>query len=314
MINKQFKIDYILLIILVLGLGLRLEVMISEGSSLFLYSDDLGYIESAINLNKSGYLTYADKLNQTLFIMPGLVIMMAFIFKIFGHGVFGLTVLKLLFILVNTITICGVNIITNKIFKNKLAGYIASFFLATNISHIYLSNLYLTENIALFAIVFFTIKMLDFCNNRTNKNFIQLILWYLFCILIKPTFGIYPVAFLPLMLYKKIPIKELILRGLYVASILIMVLTPWIVRNYIITTGDIVPLTGNQGDTKLLGTFYGEGIPAGSYDDYVQQSTLIVNQKRTDGEIIGYNHYFYTKERGILADERIAEWKQTGGY
>lgn len=312
--NKKFKIDYILLIILVLGLGLRLEVMISEGSSLFLYSDDLGYIESSINFNKSGYLTYADRLNQTLFIMPGMIILMSPIFKIFGHGELGLTILKLLFILISILTIYGVNTCSNKIFKNKLAGYMSSFFIATHISHIYLSNLFLTENIALFLIVFLTNKMLDFCDNRTNKNFIELIIWYLLCIMIKPTFGIYPIAFLPLMLYKKIPIKELILRGLYAGLILIMVLTPWTIRNYIITTGDIVPLTGNQGDAKLLGTFYGKGIPAGNYPDYVQESSLIVNQQRIDGEVIGYNHYFYTKARGILANERISEWKETGGY
>ncbi|MFI3231427.1 MAG: hypothetical protein R3Y29_07770, partial [bacterium] len=55
--------------------------------------------------------------------------------------------------------------------------------------------------------------------------------------------------------------------------------------------------------------------PEGSYDDYIYEAASTVNYYRAqDGETIGVNPYYYIKERGILADERIEEWKTNSGY
>lgn len=302
------KINYTLTLIVVLGFALRLYLMITRGETMFLYSDDVGYLESAINFNKTGYITYSDRFHQTVFGMPGLFLWLSGIFKIFGHGAFGITVARFTFVLMSTATIYGVYDCTKKAFHSKLAGYFASIMIAVSVPLIALSNLFLTETVSLFIIVFLMRALLDFCNERSSKNFLYLTIWYVLCVMIKPTYCLFPIAFLPLMLYKKIPFKELLMRGVYVGVIVLMILTPWTLRNYIVT-GDIIPLTGNQGDTKLFGTFSGEGFPDGTYDAYVMQASINVRDKG-----LGGNAYYQVNERGILAKERIAEWKETGGY
>lgn len=290
---------------IIIGLLLRMHVMQTMGEEMFIFSDDVGYLRGAIDFLKSGYITYGYRTYMTVFGMPGPFILIAFIFKIFGYGTLGITALRILFILISCLTIYGVYLCSLKVFKNYAVANIAAILIAVYPPYISLSNIFLTETLAFCCIVFLTYFLLDFCEKNTNRSFLIMLTIYLITIFIKPTFGIYPIFFAPLMFYKKIPFRQLVIKGLVAVCAIGLALFPWTLRNYIITD-DIIPLSGNQGDTKLLGTTMGITYLDGTYAELVELADERVLEKNYE---ISHPYYRF-KERGILADERIEEWKE----
>lgn len=291
--------------ILILAFVLRLILLITYGDNMYLYSDDVNYINSAINFLKTGHITYMYKNYETVSLMPGIVILMGSVFFLFGYAYNGIMILRLIYIFMSVITIYNIYRCGNILFKNKSISNIASFFFAISVSNIALSNIFLTETPALFCLSFFIVYTLKFCENRSDKYFVLMLIWYLICLLFKPTFGIAVIAFLPLMIYKKFSIKEMFIRGSVAFLVMCMFLSPWWIRNYK-TIGEFIPFTGNQGDTLLLGTFQGENYPEGEFNEILEEINEKTNNQITN---LGYWHpYLKNKEEGIVAKDRMKIW------
>lgn len=290
----------------ILGLGfvIRLVLTMTAGSHMYLYSDDVYYLYSGLDFLKSGYFTYMDNNYPTVFAMPGFLMFLAGVFSVFGTGETGLFVVRFLLDCMGTLTILGVYLCAEMITKRKNVANCAALFCAVCIPFIAINNILLTETPGLCALIFLTYFLLKFGEDRKDKTFAMLLGVYLACVLIKPVYGIFPVAFLPAFLYNKFSWKEFMKCGVLAALALVLCLSPWIIRNYIVT-GDVIPLTGNQGDTLLLGSFDGENVPAGTFDESVAIADARALEK-------GYTHpYFAFKERGNIGRERIEQWKET---
>lgn len=311
--NKTYKNSHAIIAqenaifyILVLALILRMILLIAYGNNMYLFSDDVNYINSAIELIKSGHITYESKSYITLCGMPGMFLFMGGLFKIFNYTAEGLFLCRMVFIALSTLTVYGVYLCSKIIFKNIAAANIAALMLAISVSDIALSNIFLIETPAVFILVYMTYFALKFCGNRSDKNFVLMLLFYLLGILFKPTFGIYIVAFLPLMIKNKMPLKEMILRGGCALIVICMFLSPWWIRNYKLV-GEFVPLSGNQGDTLLLGTFQGIGYPPGDKNEIFSKAKEEGQKMVTKYGV--WHPYLEFKLKGDMAKERIQEWK-----
>lgn len=304
-VTEKNAIFYILL----LGAALRAVVLLTTGENMYLYSDDVNYLYTVINFMKSGYITYTDYNYPTVFAMPGLIMFLASVFSVFGHGETGIFIARLLFNCMGILTIYGVYLCADIIGKSKEVSNWAALFTAVCVPFIAMNNIFLTETPGLCALIFLTYYLLKFSEDLSDKTFAMLLIVYLCCVLIKPVYGVYPVGFLPVFLYNKISWKELLKRGTLALIALFLCLSPWVIRNFMVT-GEFIPLTGNQGDTLLLGSYDGENVPAGTYDEGVELAAKRAAEQGKD------HPYFEWKERGILGRERINQWKETdpAGY
>ena len=290
--------------ILAISALLRAAVMITAGDSMYLYSDDVTYIYSAIDFLKSGHITYAYQDYITVFGMPGMFVFLAGIFKIFGYGETGIFAAKVIFNILGVLTVYGIYLTAKIISKNDNIANIAALMSGVSLPLICINNLFLTETPSLCLLIFLTYFLFKFAEEPREGNFVFLVLTYIACVLFKPVFGIYPAAFLPVFIYRHFSFKEIVKRGLMAAVALIVCVAPWSIKNYCVT-GDVILLSGNQGDTLLLGSFDGEDVPPGTYNEAVQAADAAAQEK-------GLSHpYFRFKERGVIGKARMDEWKET---
>lgn len=289
--------------ILLISFILRVTVTFTVENHMYLYSDDVNYIYSAIDFIKSGHITYVKQDYITVFGMPGMFLFLAGIFKVFGYDQTGIIVARLIFDLLGTFLVYGVYLTTKEIVRNIAIANIAAVLAATCIPLICLNNLFLTETPALCLLIFLIYYFIKYAEQPTEKNFIVLVSLYIVSVLFKPVFGIFPIAFLPIFLFNRFPVKFILKRGIMAALALCVCVAPWSIKNYCVT-GDFIPLSGNQGDTLLLGSFDGEDVPSGTYDEAVELA-------RTRVQNAGLDHpYYEMKERGEIGEIRIQEWKE----
>lgn len=289
-----------IIFILLGGFFLRLLTAVTLGEKAYLYSDDVNYIYSAVDLLKSGQLTYGTQAYRTVFGMPGMFYFLALAFKVFGYGESGLFLTRILFSLLGAVAVYGVYLCAACISRSLRIANIAAVSAAICLPWISVGVFFLTETPYICLLVLLSYWMFKFCKEPSDKNFIALLVVYLLNILFKPVVGIYPLAFLPYILYCRMPVQQIFKRGICAAFIVIVFLTPWTIRNYYIA-GDLIPLSGNQGDTLLLGSFDGENVPAGTYAESVAQI-----KENTDIQ----HPYDEFKARGELGAARLAQWKR----
>lgn len=286
-----------LIFILVTGLILRLGVLIKYGFNVTLDSDDLSYVNSAINLIKTGTLTYMYRTEPTVLITPGVPLILAGIFKIFDYGSFGMFVAKIVFIIIGIIGVYATYLI-GKYLKSVEAGLIAALLIALSIPHILSSNLFLTETPFMTAFLFLIYYSMKLSGTKQMNDFYLLLFFYVICLFFRTTVALYPVLLLPFYLLKKYPIKLMFKQIMIAALFLIILIAPWIYRNYLIV-GEFVPLTGLSGSPLLEGTFQGKGYP--------NSETLDEIRKNLKSEHYS-NVYFRIQKEKEIAKERIRTW------
>lgn len=299
---EKIKTEKIIIGILLLAFLIRIITLLNYGNDLTMYSDDTRYIISGIEFAKTGHIVYDGNTEPTVFMMPGMALLLSIIFRFTGYTFEGLLLARIPFVILGVISVYGVYLIAKKLFS-KNAGNIAAFLLALSFPHITINNMFLTETPFICITIFFIYFTLKYCDSKSNKDFLILLTLFLVGILFKPTIGALPLVFIPYFLIRRFPLKLIITRGIYAIVIFILFMAPWWVRNYKVVE-EFLPFTGNQGDTKLLGTYQGWGYP----DDYtLNDVATILNEKSRNGE---YEHrYFQFKEKGEIANERIKKWK-----
>lgn len=299
-IIKKIQSEKGILFVLLFASCIRLLTLANFQNELTLFSDDVRYVITGVDFIKSGHITYDGNTEPTVFMMPGMAFLLGVIYQITGYTSTGLIFARLPFIFCGLLSILGLYLLAKKLF-NKTIGIIAAFLLAASFPHIVIDNMFLTESPFTCVLIFFVYWTIRFCDTRKNTDFIILLSLYLLGLIFKPTIAALPVVFLPYFLMKKFPLKLMIKRVVYALVIIILFMMPWWIRNYQIV-GEFLPFTGNQGDTKLLGTFQGFGYP----NQDPNEISKMLNEKQRNGE---YEHrYFQFKEKGEIADQRNKTW------
>lgn len=297
-LNKFVKANYIIIGIAVFAFLIRVFALYRYGLDLTLNSDDVGYTKSARVLLETGMLTYHQIGEPTVHIMPGLSILLASVFFLFGLEEIGLYAARVAMSIFGVISIIFVYAIGKYVF-NKWTGIIAAFLLATSIPQILTDNLLLTESpfiAGFYILIYYSIKL---ANEFKMSQFYCVILSYLFCIMFRPTIALYPLVLLVYLILKKYPFKLALKQFIIALGLLLLVLGPWWVRNYN-HYGEFIPLSGGTGNPMLLGTYQGEGYRYGdSYDDVIKK----INEEHPN--INAYENMEIQKNAAI---DRIKMW------
>ncbi len=297
-------------IIFVIGISLILHSLaLNElGFKYSLKSDDLHYVYSGIEFAKTGHIIMHDVLSAQ--IMPGLTFVIAFLSLIFGSGIKLWIALKILYMLMGLMTIVIVYK-TLRLYTNKYIATIPCiFFLAADF--VWMDNLVLTETpfILLFSLlVYFTLRL---SINHSKRDYILIIICYILALFIRPNIGIYPLFLFIFLLLKKYDLRLLIKQCLVAGIVLLLVLTPWTIRNYKVF-GKFIPLTYGMGNPLLLGTYQGFNYPA---DDELEYQKEVYEKAPEELRYYLENpdekdymtKYYSLEYDGLIAKYRMRKW------
>ncbi|MZP31393.1 hypothetical protein GTO91_16990 [Heliobacterium undosum] len=242
---------------LIAGAIVRLAPIILDGSRLWLESDDEAYFRSAAMLVETGTFSYSAHNLPTVFIMPLYPALLAAVVSLFGNGEWGALASRLSGVILSLATITLLHHMVSQQFDRKTAVFTAAIW-AIYPPAILVSGLLLTETLYTFLTVlfFYSLQMAS-----TGVSTQQRFRWELlsgftlgFMTLTRPVS-----ALLPFVAAAALSFSHGWRKGLrYGASALIivgLVMTPWIVRNYI-HFDRVIPLTLASGNPFLTGTYY----------------------------------------------------------
>jgi len=285
-------------LVVFLAFALRLLALWTYGLHLTLNSDDMGYVRSAKQLLEAGMLTYHRPDEPTVHIMPGMPLLLAAVFSVFGSGAIGLYAAKLVMIAFGVGNVYLIYLLGNDLGR-PWAGVIAALGTALFIPLIETDNLTLTEAPFLFGFLLFIRFTIRLGRHRHMADFYKLMAAYLFCLFFRPTIALIPFALLGYFLLIRYPLRLAIKQAAIAAVLVVLALSPWWVRNYM-HYGEFIPLTGSSGDPLLLGTYQGYGYRYGpSYKE-------VVNTIETQHPHM--SHYEKEKVKKAIAIERIKTW------
>ncbi|ADY56684.1 dolichyl-phosphate-mannose-protein mannosyltransferase family protein [Syntrophobotulus glycolicus DSM 8271] len=248
---------YLILIIFVYAL-LQFTAIYLYGDSWYLgnfetmNNDDVKYIRSAWTLLQDHRLVYHDVNEPTVFIMPGYPFVLAFFMKIFGYTA-GLTAVRVFQGILQIVSLCIIYCICQELFNKKTAQTAITLYL------LYFPNivgavLILTETVFTFLLILLVYISMKALQSKEKKYYLLGGTILGLAVLVRPTILLFPIVILVMWIYLNYSIKEMLARSLLVACLLIMVLSPWWIRNYL-EFSRFIPLTASSGNPFLQGTF-----------------------------------------------------------
>lgn len=233
---------------------IKLILIFMYGNQLTLSSDDLNYVKSAVVLMKTGVFTFHNYNEPTVFIMPLYPFFLAAVFKIFGYGLYGLQVVRLIQAIFSCLTIVLVYLIGKFYFNEKIA-IIAAAMMAFYIPNIVTIGYMLTETLFTTLLCLLIYLSLKYLQNPSYLRFAVLgVIWTL-ATLCRPTIALYPILLLfYILIFLRMKLLKTIQYGCIMLGIFIIIMSPWWLRNYR-EYGELIPLAASSGNPMLQGTY-----------------------------------------------------------
>ena len=255
--NENRNIKLLLFISLAFFITVSIINCVVNGESLLLGSmekmdnDDVKYLRSAWTLLETGKFTYNYPDRDTVFIMPGITLVLSLFVKIFGkYPILQFQIAQSVFM---AFGIFVVFLICRKIFDSKI-GIITAMIMSVYVPCYFAASLMLTETI--FSVLFFLLFLVSIYAIEEKKMRYYIIGGILlgFMVLFRPAILPYPVVIFCIWLIKKYNFKEMVKFALPVILIVVAMLTPWWIRNAIIFDR-FIPLTLASGNPMIQGTY-----------------------------------------------------------
>lgn len=305
------KENKLICIILLISLALHIGAFITLGFNYNLGSDDTSYIESGIYFKNN--LSIIMHGVQSAQIMPGMTYLIALVSYFFGEGFTLIVALKIIWMLMGILSILGVYKIT-RLFSNKIFSSIAASLMLV-IDFVWMDNIILTETPFMFGFIFLIYSSIMLAKTQDKKYFYEIIIFYMFCLLLKANIAPYPIFLILYLLLKKYNTKLLLKQMLIAGIVLSMFFIPWIIRNYIVFDR-FIPLTYGGGNPLLLGTYQGYDFPEDdeeAYNKYIEENYDeydIMNKYLNDEmtEKVYMKKYYSLEKDGLIAKYRMKQW------
>lgn len=310
--KEKIKNNIGLIVIIFISIVVHIASLVYLGIEYNLNSDDLSYIISGIEFLKTGTITMHGYVSAQ--IMPGMTFLIASVSLLFGEGYKLYLALKILWLIMSIFSMIGVYKIIN-LYAKKIFAVIGTSFLLC-IDFIWMDNLILTETPFMFCFIWMIYYSIRLVENGLWKNFYFLMIFYILSIMFKANIAIYPIFLFIYMLIKKYNFKLIIKQGLIGALIVICVLTPWAIRNYL-QFGKFIPLTYGIGNPLLLGTYQSNNSPS---DEVLDYKTNVENKMSEEmryylsDKVEKYNKmtgYYSSKADEMKAKYRMKYWWNT---
>ena len=285
------------------GLLVRALLTLDEPMGANLFSDDNAYLNAAAVFAKTGYVTYARPDMQSGVLGAGMPLLMGFLFTVFGYQPQGLMASHIVFAAIGLCTACGAYQLA-ALLRTRRAGVIAAALVTLELQLLSTNAVFYTETpymcLNLFAFTFF----LHCAKNWRLRDYLGGVACLCGAAAFKGLALLAPLMVLPLLLWRRVPLKRWLPKAALAAVIFALVFLPWCVRNEV-TFGSFSPFPMSQGDQKLLGTYEGIGYPAGTYE-------TDVNALDAEAWDQGYQTDVNARlaRRGELAQQRLTQWFQ----
>lgn len=263
--------NWLMILILALGLALRLVVLFTEGDRMFLGTDDENYVQSAEILLRTGMLSYGHWPGPTVFIMPGYPLLLGLVFIIAG-GTSWLAA-RLMQVAVSMAAL-WLSIRLGARIGGRGVGLLTGLILAVYPPNLTAPDFLLTETVFTFSLLlalywfmlaaetrrigWFTVTGAAGVHGRTG--------WYAMTGLalglgtyFRPTAGLLPVVFFVYLLLRGDGWRRALHGAGVMGVVLVLLLTPWMVRNYV-QFKEVIPFTVSSGNPFLRGTYINNDI------------------------------------------------------
>lgn len=321
--KDRFKKEFPILVILIIGFTLRIIALINNGAEYGLSSDDLSYVNAAITFVETGKITMHGVLSAQ--IMPGMIWLLAPFVLVFGTGYNLWLSIKLLWIIMGTLSMYGMyKVVTIK--TDWKYGIIAALFMLAP-DFIWTDNLILTETPFILASIFLLYNSIMLADTRNNKYFWYICFWYMFALLLKANIAPYPLFLFLYLWLKKYDMKLMVKQMFIAIGVLFVFWIPWTVRNYIQFDHKFIPLTYGAGNPKLLGSYQGKYVPndadldyyANVYSKMPEEMKVYYNDDGSlkeyydDDKVWAENYmakYYALELDDMKANYRISEWRK----
>lgn len=265
--NKETWINITIWVFIVVFLVLGAYSIVDHGphrtispEGLWAYNnDDTKYIRAAATLLETGMLTYNYPDEPTVFIMPGIVFVLApFVHYMGQEGT--IWAFKIFQLILQALNLYLIFLIAQKVFGNKV-GLLALAISATYVANFYAVNVVLTEVIFLTLFLALILSTLKAIEGPTKKAYAAAGWWWALAMLFRPSIALFPIVILIIWLVKRYTLTDITRYTFTVLGILVIVLAPWWTRNFV-QFGQFIPLTLSSGNPMLQGTFmYGVYTP-----------------------------------------------------
>ncbi|MFZ5986426.1 MAG: glycosyltransferase family 39 protein [Bacillota bacterium] len=233
---------------------IKLILIFKYQNNLTLSSDDLNYIKSAVVLIKRGIYIFHNLNEPTVFVTPLYPFFLAAIFKVFGFGLFGLQMVRIIQAVISSITIIIIFLLAREFFNTKIA-LISSFLASFYIPNIVTVGYMLTETIFTMLLCLLIYLSIIFGKKPGVVRLLILALVWTAATLCRPTIALYPVMlFIYLFFYRKMKLLDMVKYGTVMFIVFMIIMSPWWIRNYL-EYGEFIPLAASSGNPMLQGTY-----------------------------------------------------------
>ncbi len=253
-----------LLLIFMLALGLRARVFSNQIDNMNLSNDPRNYWITSHQIVDDGIYGYAYDTPSGVpnaRVMPGYPLFLAAVYKILGDKFLQITVVRLLQVVISSLSVLLGFLFVKKAFKNDLAALLTALFMAIYPTYVLSTVMLLTETLALFTmLLYFCLSLYAF---ESGKKVINLLTGVAFGVhlMIRP-------ALLPLFIFpfifalikgkkqKSVDFSFASLSRMFLFQLigLVLVMAPWWIRN-IVTLGSFILTAEGSGNPFLAGTY-----------------------------------------------------------
>ena len=288
MVSKKLnrKTLIFLILIIMLAIGLRSVVFLKQMNNMNLSYDPKNYWIMSHQMVDDGIYGYAYDIpsgESNARVMPGYPLFLAAVYKILGDKYLQITAVRLLQVIISTLSVLLGFLFAKKAFKNDLTALLTALFMAIYPTYVLSTVMLLTETLALFTmILYFYLCLYAF---ESGKKAINLITGIAFGahLMIRPALlplFIFPFIFAlisradhhsernslsepnchserceessrPNIIQKN---RSLVSMSLFQLIGLVLVMAPWWIRN-IISLGSFILTAEGSGNPFLAGTY-----------------------------------------------------------
>lgn len=255
-LKRFWRENRVLLLILAGALILRLFVLFTEGNRMFLGTDDDNYRESAEILLRKGVLTYSGWREPTVFIMPGYPLILAGVFSLVGSTSW--LAARFFQILVSLAALWFAVKLGTRL-GGRSVGLLSGMLVA-----VYPPNL--TAPCFLMTEVVFTCLLLVSLVSFAKAEETRRAGWFVLTgfllglsVYFRPISALLPVVFGVYLVLRGYPWEKMLVDVSIMGVVLVLCLSPWIIRNYLIYK-QFIPLTVSGGNPFLRGTYLNDKI------------------------------------------------------
>ncbi|NLX64939.1 MAG: glycosyltransferase family 39 protein, partial [Clostridiaceae bacterium] len=165
-----------LILIIILALGLRIRVFSKQMNDMDLSYDPKNYWIMSHQIVDDGIFGYAYDIpsgEPNARVMPGYPLFLAAVYKILGDKYLQITAVRLLQVIISTLSVLLGFLFVKKAFKNDLAALLTAFFMAIYPTYVLSTVMLLTETLALFTmLLYFYLSLFAFESGNRAVNFI----------------------------------------------------------------------------------------------------------------------------------------------